>query len=313
MDNREEKRDIAELVRVFMEETGRNIQEVADEAEISRPALSQYLNGKYGANARNIEDKLEAYLDRMYGFHVARTSGGAVTKHTEWLGTRDAFGITELCRECQDFAEIGILTGAPGYGKTFTLRYYSRMKKVAYVECSGSMSCPQLLSEIRDQIKAPCAKKSAYDQIKAIWDFFNRNKGWLLIIDEADKLLTRASLRKLEALREIRDQSEFGLVLAGEPRLIDQISTFSPQLRNRASNYVALNGLVTRDVDRYFEGYEIDGEALELLKERAMGRRNGSFRALDRTMNRIIRRMNERGETRITAALVREAESGLLI
>lgn len=313
MEAREEKQSIAELVRVFMEETGRNIQEVADEAEISRPALSQYLGGKYGANTRNIEDKLEAYLDRMYGFHVARTSGGAITKRAEWLNTRDACGVAELCRECQDFAEIGILTGAPGYGKTFTLRYYSRMKKVAYVECSGSMSCAQLLDEIRDQLKAPCVGKSAYDQIKAIRDFFNRNKGWLLIIDEADKLLARASLRKLEALREIRDQSEFGLVLAGEPRLIDQISTFSPRFRNRVSNYIALGGLVARDVERYFEGYEIDREALELLQVRATNRRNGSFRALDRAMNRIIRRMNERGETRITAALIQEIELNLPI
>ena len=57
------------------------------------------------------------------------------------------------------------------------------------------MSCQHLVTAIRKELGVHCAGKSAYDQIVAIREFFNKNKGWLLIIDEADKLM--------EWLREI--------------------------------------------------------------------------------------------------------------
>ena len=60
------------------------------------------------------------------------------------------------------------------------------------------------------------------------------------------------------------------------------------------------------EVERYLEGCDVEAAALDLLKERATNGRRGSFRVLDRTMGNLVRLMNERNETRISAALVRE-------
>ena len=307
------KKSIRDWVLEFKEETGRDIQEIADGTGISRPALSQYLNGKYTGSNQNVEKALEEYLHRMYGFRVTESEGVQIAKRPGLFATADANEIVNICADCQRYAKIGVITGAPGFGKTFTLRYYARQKRVAYLECGGTMSCQNLVTAIRKALGIHCTVKSTYDQIVAIREFFNRNKGWLLIIDEADKMMSRASLKKMEALREIFDQSEVGLVLSGEPELANRVIMQLPRLASRVEISTELSGLSAREVESYFKGYEIDKDALELLKRRATNRHAGSFRVLDRTLNNLFRRMNESGETRITAALVEEAAQTTLL
>ena len=86
-----------------------------------------------------------------------------------------------------------------------------------------------------------------------------------------------------------------------------------PRLASRVEISTELSGLSAREVESYFKGYEIDKDALELLKRRATNRHAGSFRVLDRTLNNLFRQMNESGETRITAALVEEAAQTTLL
>lgn len=313
LDQGKQTKGIREWLLEFKQETGRDNQEIADGAGISRTAVSQYLSDTYNGNTRNVEKSLGEYLHRMYGFRVTESSGDRIAKRPGLFRTQDANGIVSICDDCQRYAKIGVITGAPGYGKTFTLRYYARKKRVAYVECSGAMSCQHLVTAIRKELGVHCVGKSAYDQIVSIREFFNHNKGWLLIIDEADKLMSRASLKKMEALREIFDQSEVGLVLAGEPELADHLIMQLPRLASRVEISAELVGITGREVESYFENYEIDKEALELLKKRATNRNVGSFRVLDRTMNNLFRYMNEHGETRITVALVEQAARTALI
>lgn len=142
--------------------------------------------------------------------------------------------------------------------------------------------------------------------MNGIRNFFNNNKGWLLIIDEADKLVTRSTQKKMEILRGIYDQSEMGLVLAGEPGLQARVETYLARTANRIEFFLKLGGLSGSEVEAYMNSFDVEPEALEALKQRAMNPRNGCFRLLDRTMNNIIRYMSDSGETRITADMVAE-------
>lgn len=306
-------KNIREWVQEFRESEGYDIQEIADGAGISRSTLSLYLSGKYAGNIEKIEQALEAYLSKKYGFRVTESAGASIAKRSGVFETKDARMIVQMCEDCQRYAKIGIITGKPGYGKTYTLRYYARKKRVAYLECSGAMSCQHLVTAIRRELGVHCAGKSAYEQIMSIREFFNKNKGWLLIIDEADKLISRSSLKKIEILREIFDQSEVGLVLAGEPELANEIVMQLPRLANRTESRIELEGMSSGEVETYFDGYEIEPEALNLLKRRAVPRMAGSFRLLDRTLNNLFRDMNERGQARITAALVEDAARSMLM
>ena len=51
------------------------------------------------------------------------------------------------------------------------------------------------------------------DRVLALLLFFNTNKGWLLVIDEADKLVSKYTQKKMEILRAIYDQSDVGVVM----------------------------------------------------------------------------------------------------
>lgn len=304
---RRETIELREIIERFKRETGRTNQEIAEGAGISRPAVSQYMNGNYASGVEHIEEKLEAYLDRMYGFPVRQRSEGAVTKPGGLIMTADACDITAVCEDCRRFHEIGIITGRPGRGKTYTLRYYARMKKVVYLECDATMGKRDLVEAISEQLGLS-TQGTVHRMARRIWETFGKQKGWLLIVDEADKLLQRNSADKLEILRGIYDHSEggAGLVLAGEPKLETDIARMLERLESRASSIIRLQGLTGEEVERYLEGCDVEAAALDLLKERATNGRRGSFRVLDRTMGNLVRLMNERGETRISAALVRE-------
>lgn len=45
------------------------------------------------------------------------------------------------------------------------------------------------------------------------------------VIDEADKLINKYTQKKMEILRGIFDQSDVGIVIAGEPRLETELKS----------------------------------------------------------------------------------------
>lgn len=133
-------------------------------------------------------------------------------------------------------------------------------------------------------------------RVNGIRDFFNTNKGYLLIIDEADKLVSKYTQKKMEILRAIFDQSDVGLVIAGEPKLEAQIKTYLARMANRVDFYVSLKGLDPSEVEGYLEGFEVDPDAMVELKARACNMQTGCFRLLDRTLSNVTRILEERGE-----------------
>ena len=79
-------------------------------------------------------------------------------------------------------------------------------------------------------------------------DFFNANEGYLLIIDEADKLINKYTQKKMEIIRGIFDQSDVGIVIAGEPRLEAEIKGNLARFANRMDFYYKLKGLSPQEV-----------------------------------------------------------------
>ena len=302
----EGRQTLKDRIQVYMEETGRNIKETADAAGLSRPVLSLYLSGKYDGNVEGVERQLWEFLSRNYGYHIEHTMINGMFGKPEFLQTEDTDAILSVCADCQSFAAMGMIIGRPGFGKTYALRHYARLKRVAYVECDDTMGCRDLIEAIQNALGIETLNGSIWKQVNGIRNFFNNNKGWLLIIDEADKLVTRATQKKMEILRGIYDQSEMGLVLAGEPWLQAKVETWLARTANRIEFFLRLDGLTAREVEMYMSSFDVEPEAMEALKQRAMNPRNGCFRLLDRTMNNIIRCMSDSGETRITADMVAE-------
>ena len=286
-----EERTIADRVNDYLAATKGSIAGIARETNYSRPTISRYLSGKYDSDTTDLERKLVEFL-REHGEELdASDSGEAprkfLKKRTDIFESRDMKKVIGVCSAAQEDIGLGIVVAKSGFGKTYALKYYAKMPRVAYVECDDTMSSRDLVCNV--------------------------NKGYLIIIDEADKLISKYTQKKMEILRGIFDQADVGLVIAGEPRLEAQIKTYLNRFANRVDFYASLKGLSGAEVESYLEGYDIDREALEELKARACNSQTGCFRLFDRTLNNILRILNADGETTITLKVIAQASDMMML
>ena len=122
------------------------------------------------------------------------------------------------------------------------------------------MSSRDLVEAIERSIGLPNGYGTIWRRVNGIREFFNTNKGYLLIIDEADKLVSKYTQKKMEILRAVFDQSDVGLVIAGEPKLEAQIKTYLVRMANRVDFYASLRGLSPSEVEGYLTDFQIEPE-----------------------------------------------------
>ena len=125
--------------------------------------------------------------------------------------------------------------------------------------------------------------------------------------------MSKYTQKKMEILRAIFDQSDVGLVIAGEPKLEAQIKTYLARMANRVDFYASLRGLAPFEVEGYLEDFNITPDALLELKERACNMRTGCFRLLDRTLSNVGRILAERGEDTVTVKIIEQASSMMML
>lgn len=303
--------DMRQQVKALVDRKKTTIAKLATATGYSRPTISMYLAGNYKGDVEAVERRLEEYM-KTQGWNEEKDSTSAVLPAPKtFYESRDARAIMGVCQSCQDYMGLGIVVGRSGYGKTHTLKRYAKMSKVAYIECDDTMSSRDLIEAIETALGIPSGYGTNWKRINGIRDFFNTNKGYLLIIDEADKLVSKYTSKKMEILRGIYDQADVGLVIAGEPALEAQIKTYLLRMANRVDFYASLSGLNAGEVKEYLEGYRIEDAALAELKARACNPQTGCFRLLDRTM-RNVRRMMEAPDQTITLKMIEQA-SGMMM
>ncbi len=251
-----------------------SIAAVAKEIGYSRVTVSRYLAGKYDSDPTGIEEKLAAFLTGQTG-------------------------------EAVEFSPP-LEPGQKGGQKP---RFYeSRDAKAILGVCQSSQEYMGL-----GIVVARSGYGTIWRRVNGIREFFNTNRGYLLIIDEADKLVSKYTQKKMEILRAIFDQSDVGLVIAGEPKLEAQIKTYLARMANRVDFYASLRGLAPSEVEGYLEDFNITQDALLELKERACNMRTGCFRLLDRTLSNVGRILAERGEDTVTVKIIEQASSMMML
>lgn len=302
-------------VKEYLERTHTSIASLTGELDgWSRPTISRYLSGKYDGDIKAVEAALEKWLEAKTGQTVQVPEAGSKTGQTvPFFESRDAEKIIGVCQSCQEYIGLGIVVARSGYGKTFALRHYAKLPRVAYVECDDTMSRRDLVEAIERTLGIPSGYGTIWKRVNGIRDFFNTNKGYLLIVDEADKLVSKYSQKMMEILRGIYDQSDVGIVIAGEPRLEAAIKTYLARMANRVDFYVSLKGLEPSEVERYLSEFDITPEAMVELKARACNVATGCFRLLARTLDNIRRILDARGETTVTVKIIEEASSLMML
>ena len=294
--------------------------EAAMKMNYSRAALSQYLNGKYASDPTELEKKVREFLEASGGMadspvqEGTKTGTGILKKKVEFFESRDFVQTIGVCQACQEYMGLGIIVGKSGQGKTHALKKYAELPRVAYIECDDTMACRDLVEAIENGIGLPKGYGGTiWSRVNRICEFFNTNEGFLLIIDEADKLINKYTQKKMEILRGIFDQSDVGIVIAGEPRLETELKGNLARFANRMDFYYKLKGLSKNEVADYLEGYEVDEAAMGEMISRATNAQSGCFRLLDRTLNNVLRILKAKGETRITMKIVSEASNMMML
>lgn len=312
----EQQSSVRQQVLAYLDRTHMSKTKLAEISGYSRPAISAYLNDKYDSDTTEIERRLLDCIGRVETAEngEAPAAAPAMLSSRGFYTSADAAAIIGVCARCQSDNALGIIVGRTGYGKTYTLKQYARQSdRCAYIECDDTMSSRDLVDAIERALGIPSGTGGTiWRHVNGIRNYFGANPGYLLIVDEADKLVSKYTSKKMEILRAIYDQTDVGLVIAGEPKLEMQIKSYLTRFANRVDFYASLHGLQASEVADYLKSYDIDEAALAELKSRACNMQNGCFRLLDRTLRNVDRILRERGSRAVTAEVIREA-SGLMM
>lgn len=313
---------LRERVTEILSEMKMTKAELAMKIQYSRNAVSQYLGNKYSSDPTEIESRLMDFVKA----YEAETGKQTVTQYAkggyiptikqkiQYFESKDFVQTIGVCKACQENMALGIIVAKSGYGKTHTLKKYAKMPRVAYIECDDTMACRDLVEAIEIQIGMPKgAGGTIWSRVNRIRDFFNANEGYLLIIDEADKLINKYTQKKMEIIRGIFDQSDVGIVIAGEPRLEAEIKGNLARFANRMDFYYKLKGLSEQEVRDYLEGYDVDDAAMMEFISRAQNAQTGCFRLLDRTLSNVIRILKDSGQSKVTMKIVSQASNMMML
>lgn len=296
----------------YIEKNGLTKEQLSNEVGISRPVLSKVMNGKYDGNIANVEATIIEFLKAKGEYtDILPVQTKKIVEVPTFYKTNDAANIIGICKAAQEQSGLGIIVGKSGVGKTYTLKQYSKLSKTCYIECDDTMSVKDLVEAIQRSIGIPSSSGTVWKRLETIKDFFSVNMGYLLIIDEADKLINKDTQKKLELLRAIFDQSNVGLVIAGEPRLEIMIKTYLNRFANRIDFYTKLSGLSKEEVKSYLEYFNITEDAANELVARATESQVGCFRLLDRTLKNIFRIIDKNEE--ITSEIIYKASNMMML
>lgn len=314
---------IALAVTKKLAEMKMNKAELAIQLGVSRSMVSQYLAGKYKSNPADLEEMLQDFLEANGegvpsgdpdDMGLRQEVPKVLPQKAAYYESRDYMGVMSVCQSCQEDMGLGIIIGKSGYGKSYALQRYAKMPKVVYMECDDTMSCRDLVEAIEGKLGIPrAASGTIWKRVCRIREFLNVNTGYLLIIDEADKLINKYTAAKMEILRGIYDQAEVGIVIAGEPKLEADLRNMLDRFANRIDFFYKLGGLDKKELDGYLAGWSISEDARRELASRAYSSRNGCFRLLDRTLNNVLRVMKSKGVAEVTIDIVNEASGMMLL
>lgn len=315
---------LVERINAYRAEHKISISALADMVHYSRPTLTQYLGGKYSSDPTNVEAALVRFLEENGAAEPQQETQPQVTpfptakfaptkQSTGFIKSRDARSVFGVCQACQQDGRMGVVLAPSGFGKSFSLKQYAKLPNVAYIECNVFWGPRDLVKRIEMALGIPARVGTVSDHMQVIVDFLTANKDYLLIIDEADKLISKYAQQKIEVIRGIFDNAPVGIVLAGELKLKTQLEVYLPQTENRTLYGCELHGLNSKEVNEYLSPYNIENDVLGELHGRAYGRKKSCFRLLEGTMAAVLNDLNEARQNTVTMDIYQRATSNMLI
>ena len=232
------KKRVTEALNAWLAESpeNRTLNGLAEEHQITKLYVSRIKNGIYeiehaGGKSTTIDDE---YFHRI-AYAIGLTTRSGTGLHWE---TNNFTRIQKAARAAQNKRMRILLDADTGFGKTYSLEYYSLHKdKVIYLKVTRSMTERDLLFAILKKLGIREEIRGNRQKLNAIRHALTGTPGYLFIIDEAEYLKPGI----FHVIKEIADFTEgkCGFILAGMGvlQLINKLANKKrigfPQLRRR--------------------------------------------------------------------------------
>lgn len=220
-----------------------------------------------------------------------------------WVDTPSSRRVLAALAYAREWADIAVIHGGAGVGKTMTARRYANECKNVWI---AVMSPPAnrlrpCLQEVAGALALPYLRGGSHRlHLEIVYEM--RRTGGLLIVDEAQLL----GHRQLEALRGLYDASGCGLALLGNDRFghrIEHTPRFAA-LASRVGRRVHLPKAKAADVQAILDAWGVEGEEAR-KRGRLLAAPPGGLRRLVG----ILERRARAGGKRETAGRPRERRS----
>jgi len=309
--------ELRDWVNDKVRSNGIAVATLAMEAGLNRSLLSNFLN--HGRHTPGTLEKLMALRDRLENESEILAAPPEQVKSrrvNELIMTEDFQQAVGVCSLCHDDGEIGVIIGHAGAGKTTALLEFCKDRHdVVMIRGSNTMSVKEMLIAIGTGLGLGFIYGSKERMIRTIILALKRNPV-TLVIDEADQLVDKYSVARLEALRTIWDHAHIGMVLCGMPKLAKFLvkgpgsDENLAQIYSRVRRAYRMKGVKRDEMLRILDSYDVTEQAKKYLLSRGAIINQGGLRRLTRLMQNAMDLVDENEP--ITLEIIREAD-GLLV
>ncbi len=287
----------------FKERFGETVETVADQMGKSPDLIKSYLKNDLGSHAKMVvQGTIRHFLDR-------HEQSKPLPEGPVFSATAVSRSLWEICQWCNEKGEMGMITGPAGIGKTMTISRYKKKHGNVSIVTAGiaRKSEGAILEAIAENfaIKLYGRSNAVYlDRISARL----RETRRLLILDE----MHFGTWGAFEAVRQLWDQSQSGIVFIGQERMLDQMrgkrnTYLYDQIFSRIAIKRQVGGDIPREDVKLLAGsfsVELDRRSVDFLHQKACG--PGHFRTLTNILKLAVQ-MSEMSKKPINLTILQQA------
>lgn len=296
--------------REILKASNLSVARLAAELNVTAVTFAAWLNGKYAGRNDQQGMLVRSGLQQRADREKVRAVAPAAPAFTM---TPSAHEFMEIFAQAQQMPNIGVITGAPGIGKTVAACHYTRNTRGVWkITCSPTVAMP--LAVQREFARAlGLTNRMAPHEMHHVMVQKLRDTNGLLIVDEAQHLRPDA----VDELRSLHDQAQVGLVFMGNEAVLGRMrggngttprpefAQFSSRVGRRLTRKATREG----DAAALLNASEIDDEDVrEMLV--AISVRPGALRTMAMTL-RLARLIAARDQVALNAKHIEIADRNL--
>lgn len=267
-------------VRAIGEAEGLSKAAMARESGIAAPTFQLWLTGKYTGSNDRVAGEVQIWLTARV---EKKRAASKMQRAPEFLATPTAVEFMELLEYAQFSPDMVVISGAPGVGKTTTVKHYEA--NTPHVWLVTMQPCTATVYPMLGELAAVIGvDERVQTKLSGAIGRKVAGRGGLIIVDESQ----HSDARSLDQMRSLHDLYGVGIALVGNADIYSRLegtghkANFA-QLVSRIGMRVNRIKPRAADMCALVAAWEVtDSEEVRLLK--ALAARPGALRNITKTM-----------------------------